>query len=183
MNGTTKLQRIAIVGLAAGIAAAASFATPKMAPAGTATGNMPVSATVSANCAFTTATLNFGAYDPISTNGSSGSDLKLTDNTTALQISCTKGSSATITLNNGSNSGGSCSGTGPACMKDGAGDLLNYGLYTDNTFGTLWTGATSVGYTAASTATTAIKVNGEVYKGQNVGVGTYSDTIQATATF
>src|SRR5690242_6619483 len=100
MKSTTKLQRIAIVGLAAGIAAAATFAAPRMAPAGTATGNMPVSATVSANCAFTTATLSFGAYDPISTNASSGTDLKVTDNTTALEISCTKGSSAPITPNN-----------------------------------------------------------------------------------
>ncbi len=183
MNVTTKLQGIAILGLAAGIVAAATLAVPKMAPAGTATGNMPVSASVAANCAFTTATLNFGAYDPVSTNGAGGSDLKVTNNTTALQISCTKGSTATITLNNGSNSGGSCSGTGPACMKDAAGDLLNYGLYTDNTFGTLWTGATSVSYTATGVAATAIAVNGDVYKGQNVGVGTYTDTIQATATF
>ena len=177
---TRSLRRLALIPLAA--VAIAAIAIPMSTHASTATGTMNVTASVAKNCAFTTGTLAFGAYDPVSTNASGGTDLKVTDTTSALSISCTKGTSATITLNNGTNSGGSCSGTGPACLSDGT-DVLNYGVYTDNTFATLWTGATSVSYTSTAVGAPALKVNGIVYKGQSVGVGSYTDTITATATY
>ena len=180
MHPTTRsLRRLALIPLVA--VAIAAVAIPMSTRASTATGTMNVTASVAKNCAFTTGTLAFGAYDPVSTNASAGADLKVTDSTSALSISCTKGTSATITLNNGTNTTG-CSGTGPACLSDGT-DLLNYGVYTDNSFGTLWTGATSVSYTSTAVGAPALKVNGIIYKGQSVGVGSYTDTITATATY
>jgi spore coat protein U-like protein len=162
-------------------AAIIAISVPTKTHASTATGTMTVTASVAKNCAFTTGTLAFGAYDPVSTNGASGADLKVTDSTSALTLTCTKGTSATITLNNGTNSTG-CTGTGPACLSDGT-DKLNYGVYTDNTFGTLWTGTTTVSYTATAVGAPLLKVNGTIYKGQSVGVGSYTDTITATATY
>lgn len=169
--------------LALALAGMAWIAAPVRTPAATATGTMNVTASVAKNCSFTTGTLAFGNYDPVVTNAASGADLKVTDSTTALSINCTKGVGATITLNNGTNTGASCSGTGPACLSDGSGDYLNYGVYTDNTFGTLWTGGTTVSYTSAGAGANAIKMNGDIYKGQNVPTGSYTDTITATATY
>ncbi|MGH7683378.1 MAG: spore coat protein U domain-containing protein, partial [Vulcanimicrobiaceae bacterium] len=92
--------------LAFAAAAISVIAIPARVHGATTTGTMNVTASVAANCSFSGGTLAFGAYDPVVTNAAAGSDLKVTDSATALSISCTKGSVATITLDNGTNSGG-----------------------------------------------------------------------------
>jgi spore coat protein U-like protein len=175
------LNRIALRLLIPAVASAAiaSLALPAPAPAGTANGTMNVSASVIKNCGFTTGTLAFGNYDPAFANAST--PLKVTDSTTALSIACTKNTTATISLNNGLNSA-SCTGN-PTCMSDGAGDYLNYSVYTDNTFTTVWNSTNTVSYTSTGIGTPALKVNGEIPAGLSVPVGSYTDTITATATF
>lgn len=162
------------------IAATATLATlPTAAPAGTATGTMNVQATVIKNCAFTTGTLQFGNYDPVVANATTA--LKVTNSTTALSISCTKGVTATLSLNNGVNSS-SCTGSS-TCMTDGSSDYLNYAVYTSNTFATVWNSSNTVSYTSTGIGAPALDVNAEISAGQNVPANTYTDTITATAAF
>jgi spore coat protein U-like protein len=154
-------------------------ASPRVIPAGSVTGTMNVTATVVANCAFTSGTLTFGNYDAIAVNATA--PLKISNSTTALSISCTKKTSATISLNNGTHSA-SCSGS-KRCMSDGTGDYLNYAIYTDGTFATIWDKTHTVSYTSTGAGTPVLDVNAELAAGQNAPAGSYSDTITATATF
>jgi spore coat protein U-like protein len=133
-----------------------------------------------AKYAFTTGTLAFGGYDPVGTNASS--PLDVADSTTALTIKCVPGVTATIALNNGANSA-NCSGGYLTCMSDGASDYLNYGVYTDNTFATIWDASHTVTYISTAIGTPLLKVNGRIPAGQSAPAGTYTDTITATATF
>ena len=178
MNISRISLRLAVPGIVAA-AVAMLAALPTAAPAGTATGTMNVSASVVKNCAFTTGTLAFGNYDPVVANAST--PLKVTDSTTALTISCTKNVTATLSFNNGLNNA-SCTGN-PTCMSDGAGDYLNYSVYTDNTFATVWNSTNTVSYTSTGLGAPALKVNGEIPAGLSVPAGSYTDTLTATANF
>jgi spore coat protein U-like protein len=168
-----------VLPIIAAVAVASLAALPTPAPAGSATGTMNVSASVVKNCAFTTGTLAFGNYDPVVANAST--PLKVTDSTTALTLSCTKNVTATISMNNGLNNA-SCSGN-PTCMSDGAGDYLNYSVYTDNTFATVWNSTNTVSYTSTGIGAPALKVNGEIPAAESVPAGSYTDTLTATANF
>jgi spore coat protein U domain-containing protein, fimbrial subunit CupE1/2/3/6 len=155
------------------------------ASAGSATSNLPVSATVTANCTISTSAVAFGSYDPVSANASTA-----LPGSGSVTIACTKGSAPTITLGLGSNASGTT-----RRMKAGA-EYLTYELYqpastTPNTAcsgseSTVWgtTGAaiftpTSPGGVAART----YNVCGSVAAGQDVSVGTYNDTVVATVNF
>ena len=171
-----KSKRI-IVAIA--IAAVMLATLPTAAPAGSATGTTNSTATVVKSCTFTTGTLVFGNYDPVVANAAT--PLKVTNSTTALSISCTKNVTTTIQLNNGTNNA-SCSGSA-TCMSDGSGDYLNYAVYTDSTFATIWNNTNTVAYTAAGIGTPALKVNGQIPAALDEPAGSYSDTITATASF
>src|SRR5579872_1029111 len=178
MNTRHLALRLVVPGIVAA-AVAMLAALPTAAPAGSATGTMNVSASVVKNCAFTTGTLAFGNYDPVVANAAT--PLKVTDSTTALTLSCTKNVTATISMNNGLNNA-SCTGN-PTCMSDGSGDFLNYSVYTDNTFASVWNAVNTVSYTSTGIGLPALKVNGEIPAGLSVPAGSYTDTLTATANF
>lgn len=163
--------------IAAATIATLSLQTPTR--AGTSTGTMNVTATVGKSCNFTSGNLAFGNYDPIVAN--SATPLKITDTTTALSLSCSANTTATISLNNGLNNA-SCSGSA-TCMADGSGDYLNYAVYTNNTFATVWNGVNTVSYTSTSPGVPALKVNAQIPAAQNVPANSYTDTVTATANF
>jgi spore coat protein U-like protein len=155
------------------------------ASAGNATSNLPVSATVTANCTISTSAVAFGSYDPVSANASTA----LPGNG-SVTIACTKGSAPNITLDLGSNPTGST-----RRMKAGA-EFLTYELYqpantTPNTACTgtetqVWgtTGAAIFTPTSpGSKAGRTYNVCGTVAPGQDVSVGTYNDTVVATVNF
>src|SRR5689334_19496230 len=84
--------------------------------AGSATSNLSISATVQDNCTITANSLSFGAYDPVSGNASA----PLTGSGT-ISVTCTSGSSATITLDQGTNPGTSSTSALPKRrMSNGA---------------------------------------------------------------
>jgi spore coat protein U-like protein len=56
-------------------------------------------------------------------------------------------------------------------------------MYNDSGRTTVWNATNTVSYTAASKATTGLTLYGRVPQGQDVPVGSYSDTVQATITF
>jgi spore coat protein U-like protein len=148
--------------------------------AATATANLSVTATVAATCSISTTALGFGAYDPVGANNASP-----LDGTGTVIVTCTNGASAALTLGQGANAGaGSTDAVPVRRMKDAAGAFLSYSLYQDAGHSTIWGNnpATSVAQTGSGTAA-SVTVFGRVPAGQNVGSGTYSDTVVATVTF
>lgn len=145
--------------------------------AGSATSNMAVSASVSANCTISAAPMAFGAYDPIVTNASTA----LTQSAN-LAVDCTNGSAATITLGQGANSGTGSTDAAPIRRMANGSNYLNYGLYSDNGDTTTWDNSTGVSYTGTG-ASDSVTVYGSIPGGQNVSAGSYTDTVVATITF
>jgi spore coat protein U-like protein len=177
MNKTMKHTMVAAAIAAATLAASG-------AQAATATANLTVQAQVTANCTISTAVVDFGSYDPVVANASAAK----TGNG-SVTVACTKGSAPTIGLGLGSNSSGST-----RRMTNGT-DMLIYELYLppNTTPGTACGALTTVWGTSganlftptspASSAGRTYNVCGSVAGGQNVGVGSYSDTVVATVTF
>jgi spore coat protein U-like protein len=172
-------RKLSVVLAAAGLSIAAA------AVASNATKPFTVSATVSQNCTITVNNLDFGAYDPVGVNSASGSDVSATAN---ISVNCTKGSSGvTVGLDRGAN----VSGTQRRMADPVSGDFLNYSIKDDN--GNDWdqTGTApnvtlgTQGYSGFTSAATAVThtAHGTLTKGQDVSIGTYTDTVQATVVF
>jgi spore coat protein U-like protein len=154
-----------ILSLLAATAALVVAAAP--ARATTTTANVNVTATVNASCTMTNATVAFGIYNPTAAVA--------TDALGTLSVTCTKGTTGTITL----------AGTaGSRAMLLGA-NTLSYELYTDATRTTPWAGATTTVSVAAGTGSgaQAITVYGRIPASQFVAPGSYADTVVATLNF
>jgi len=139
--------------------------------AATATDNMDVTAEVVANCTIGVTSLDFGSYDPIVANASSGADV---DSTSTITTTCTKDASITTSIDNGDNF------STTRRMANG-GSFLSYGLYRTD-YSTAWTNLVGAG-TGAAVNTTVL---GRIPKGQDattLAVGSYTDTLVVTVTF
>lgn len=148
--------------------------------AGTATSNLPISATVAASCVIdASGGIAFGTYDPIVTHKALDLDATGTINTT-----CTTGSAATITLGQGvAPAGGSTAAAPVRQMKSGT-DILSYQLYSDAGHSTVWDDVTGVAAPTGTGAAAPITVYGRVPQNQSsVPTGSYTDTVVATVTF
>jgi spore coat protein U-like protein len=148
--------------------------------AATATSNLSVTASVTANCSISTAPVAFGAYDPVTANAATP-----LSGTGTVNVTCTNGANTTVTLGQGSNADTGSTDAVPARrLSDGATNFLTYSLFQDAGHTTAWgnTGGTGVANTGTGTQT-AITVYGTVAAGQNVPSGNYSDTVVATVTF
>jgi spore coat protein U-like protein len=165
----------------------AALLVPAPAHAGSATSNLAVTASISANCTISTTAVAFGAYDPVVANAATA-----LNGTGSVIVGCTKGSAPSITLGLGSNA----VGTQRNMLNGSNTDVLGYQLYfpTNNatpstcTFPgtTVWgtTGANIFTPTVpASKATRTYSICGTVTAGQDVSVGSYSDTVVATVSF
>ncbi len=161
---------IAGAGVAALVAGFVGMAQSNV-KAATATSSFAVTASVAANCTISSGALAFGAYDPVVTNAST--DL---DQTSTISVACTKGSTGVVSLDNGANF------SSGRRMKAGA-NFLGYEMYNDSGRTTVWNSSNTVSYTAASKAVSSLTVYGRVAAGQDVPVGSYSDTVVATITF
>ena len=146
-----------------------------LAGAGTTTGSLSVSATVSNNCQITnTPSIAFGNYDPLSVTP--------VDATGTISLACTKGAVAVISLDSGANSA-NATGTTRA-MKDAGTDFLNYELYSNSGRTTVWTASPGVTEPAApSKAPVNYTVYGRIPAGQDQPANAYSDTVGITVNF
>jgi spore coat protein U-like protein len=170
MNKTTR--RLMVVGTAMFGALVISQGTA----AAQATDNLPVQATVVANCNINAPnTLQFGNYDPAVVNATA--DL---DATTTIEVRCTKNSPGVWI---GLDLGGNASGT-TRRMTDGT-EFLTYEIYQDAPGGTVWGNVLAEGVTYAPTTSSWVDLDvfGRVPQGQDVGVGTYNDSVLATINF
>ena len=138
--------------------------------AGTSSGTLTVQASVAANCTISsTATLDFGGYDPVVVNASSPKD-----GTAAMTVACTKGFIPTIGIPT----------TGRT--MSGGGDTLTYDLYKNAARDQLWGDSGADLFTPGSAPGkngTAYTIYGRIPGGQDVGVASYSGTIQVTVNF
>jgi spore coat protein U-like protein len=131
-----------------------------------------VKANVDANCTIDAADLDFGTYDPTGN----------LDASSQISITCTNATAWNVGLNEGSFAGATVTSrkmTGPSSFA------LAYSLFTDsartqnwgNTVGTDTVSGTGTG------AADAVTVFGRIPASQNVGAGSYQDTVTATITF
>jgi spore coat protein U-like protein len=117
--------------LSAGSLLALAGAT-QAAPPNPATTTIAVSATVTKNCSVGATAVAFGAYYPGTGNMAANS---------TVTVKCTKGTVFTVALDKGTTTGGALT---QRLMTDGAaGDTLQYNLYKDAAFSTIWGDGTS----------------------------------------
>jgi spore coat protein U-like protein len=130
----------------------------------TKTANLAVTASVAANCVITAPTaLDFGAWDPVTASAAQG---EVTPG--VVTVSCTKGTSATLSL--------PASGT----MSNGAGGTIAFNLFKADG-STPW-GSTVLSF-AAGKAAQNTSVRGEIpatVANLDVPVGTYNGTVVAS---
>ncbi len=155
-------------------AAVVAFLAVRPASAATVNGTLTVNASVAPVCIIGNATLNFGTYDPVGVNAAAPLDA-----TATFTIACAKGTAYAVGLGLGSNASGST-----RRMAGGA-DLLTYELYLDGGRTTVWgsTNPNQVTGTTSSKAAVTLTVYGRVFQNQDVGVASYTDTVQSTVTF
>jgi spore coat protein U-like protein len=139
---------------------------------GSDTGTIGVSLTVVEECTLITAPLAFGTAGIIDENVEATADIT---------IECTKHSPYAIGLSAGLNAGGT--DVTARKLKNSGTDTLNYQLYSDGGFGTVWghtIGTNTVDGTDATGADETFTIHGRIPTHQNAPAGSYSDTITAT---
>lgn len=160
------------------VAAVALMVAPLAASAGSSTGTLTVQASVSQNCTVSSPTLNFGAYDPVTTNLTAPLDQNAT-----ITLTCTKGATG-VTLGFGASPNTANCAVLARCMKNGS-DYLDYEIYSDSPGGTIWTTPIAEDYTGKSVSSPLdITVYGEIPGGQDAAAGaSYADSLVATVNF
>jgi len=158
-------SKIAAVSFAfASLIAAPAFAAP-----------LKVSANVPKSCSISADELKFGDYN-------SGQDSDAQSN---LSVTCTNGTTGTISLDQGGNP---ANGSNPADpkrqMTAGSNHYLLYDLYSDSGRTIKW-GADAAAVNSSGDGTSkTLTVYGRIGQGQNNPfAGSYNDTVTATVTF
>lgn len=157
--------------LATSAVALAALATPAAAQSATAT--FQVSASVVKTCTIGATPIDFGSYDPVGAN-----DTTPADQTGTVTIRCTRGTSWSVALGQGSNF------SGGRRMLDGvSGEYLTYELFSDASRTVVWDAAAPQTGVAANRSPLALTVYGQVPAGQDAVEGSYLDTVDATINF
>jgi spore coat protein U-like protein len=151
--------------LALGIAGAAN--------AGTATGNMAVTANATKNCVINSATMDFGTFSSrVAAN---------IDATGTIAVQCSPSTAWSITPNGGLNAANK--GTSDAAMNFGT-NYLTYNLYREATHTTSFNATQSISGTSDAAATLQnASVYGRIPATQVVPAGAYADTMVLTIAF
>lgn len=144
--------------------------------AGTVSTSFPVQVSVGAACTVGASGFAFPAYSGIGV-----------DSTSTIDVTCAQNLAYQITLNGGNN----FNATSGKRRMGASGTFLDYQLYQQNGFQTVWgdtgfQGTVPNGTPKAGTGTGAAQqhtVFGHLYANQVVPAGTYSDTVLVTVNF
>ena len=153
------------------------FAAAMSAPAhaGTASSNLGVSATVSANCTVSTTAVAFGSVDTLA-----GTNI---DADGGISVTCTNGTSWSASAGNGTGTGATVSSRK---MKSGS-NLLSYTLYTNESRTSIWGDGSSGSVQISNSGTggaQSVAIYGRIFAGQTgVPAGSYADTVAVTITY
>ena len=172
-------------GLALFVAFAAALLAAGPLAGASATASLSVSVTVSSNCQISASSVAFGAYDPVLANFAAP-----VTGTGGVTITCTRGTSASLTLGPGANPSGAT-----RRMRGGT-SFIAYELYqpTSESPGApcgfasprVWGAAGDGVFTPASAPSRdprSYNVCGRVPEAQDVLAATYFDAVVATANF
>jgi spore coat protein U-like protein len=125
------------------------------------------------NCSITTQPMAFGAYDPVTASAP-------LDTTGNVEVLCNQLNLVLVTLDQGSGS------YAQRTLRQ-AGEVLNYNLYTDAARSSVWGDGnygTDFGFDLCFRKTACdFTIYGRIPAAQDVGVGTYIDTIGVTIYF
>src|SRR5262249_9125667 len=138
-----------------------------------ASAQVKVTTTVVKRCTITSTDVAFGSYDPVGTNSTAP-----LDGTGSLVVTCTRGTSASIGIDSGTN--------GSRRMGNGSGTFLTYQLYKDGGRTQVWadTGTGVLDLPPAPTIQPrTFTVYGRVPQTQDVTPGSYADQVIATVNF
>jgi len=158
------------------IATAAIFVSiTGTAAAASAMTSFQVSATVISTCTVSATDLVFGNYSPVATTD--------TDSASTVTVQCTNLTPYAIGLGAGGGSGATVAER--RMTKDA--QTLTYSLYQDLARNTVWGDDFDVGGNAVSAVGDGLSQShtlyGRIPKGQNVNIGTYTDTVLVTVNF
>jgi spore coat protein U-like protein len=148
---------------------------PSVLLAASASTSLSVTASVANTCTIGTNPLAFGAYDPVVAHASSN-----LDGTGTVTITCNKGAVTTVGLDLGANASGTT-----RRMTNGT-DFLTYQIYKEAARTNIWgnSGANLLDTgTAPSKSPRSFSAFGRIPSGQDVGSGSYTDTVVATVNF
>ena len=167
-----------ILGAAIAIGAVVVGLGEHTANAGTAVSSFGVSATVIATCQISTVAFAFGSYDPLSGTA--------TDGTANVTLTCSKNTACSLELDHGINAGaGSTLAVPIRRMQRGAtAEYMDYGFFSDAARTLNWgTPTNRPSGSAANKNPFTVPIYGRVPAGQDLTVGAYNDTVQATVNF
>jgi len=154
----------------AALAAAFALLPAPAAQAATTTAPLTVRATVDAQCAIRSGTLDFGTYRSGQSNHLQGE--------VALQIFNCAAASVTVRLGAGN------SGNPSSRYMSSGNNRLNYQLFTDPSRSTPWTGVVRMGYTNLVPGNEyPVQIYGMIYGNQTVPPGVYTDTVDVIVEF
>ena len=167
--------------LATGSFSTASWATPAPVPvnSNTATANLQVTATIAASCSIATTPVAFGT---IPTNGSQ----VIADGT--INVTCSSGTTAVVTLDEGGNKQGYSSPDYPgrAMKHSSAASVIPYYLYSDGGNTAFGTNVGAQNTIIGTGAEQSINVHGTASVSEMMEFpvpGSYADTVVATVTY
>lgn len=130
-------------------------------------------------CTVKAFSIDFGNYDTVGVNVATPLDA-----TAPIDVRCTSGTTATVTLGVGMHALG-----GERRLMSAGGNYLRYNVFLDATRASVWNDVTVKSGTSAS-MNTPVMLNpggsvlfGRVFAGQDVPAGSYKDTLQATVNY
>ncbi len=166
-NSVITNTKIALLGFA--------FLLPLQSNAGTSTAAITVSTTVLTACVVSATALTFADYD---TSAAASAIMATSD----IGVTCTGVTPYTLALGSGAGSGATVAGrklTGPTQMID-------YNMYSDSNYMTIWGDGTSGTSTVGGTSMLGVKnhtVFGKIPAGQMVDQGVYIDVVTVNLTY
>jgi len=136
-----------------------------------------VTASVAKSCQVSATDIAFGTYDPVAATALTAEG--------SVTVRCTKGTTGTLTLDQGANGTGTCAA--PVRAMANGGERLAYGIYQNAALTTAWgcdtTNGQAVTADVGPSAPEVLVTYGVIPAGQDAAMGNYIDTVTVNLNF